>query len=128
MNRLPAPVAMLIVVIAFLYSVSPAPAAKAEERYPPGTQIESFDYVALFPGTTTASAGTTIAVRPNGAIDNGNQFYFANGRGSRGVEYALDETARTATLVREYRTTPAVVAVTHTLPIKLYYSWNGASP
>lgn len=46
---------------------------------------------------------------PNGNItifDNANQFIDEGLRGSRGVEYELDESAKTATLIREFRTDP----------------------
>ena len=55
-----------------------------------------------------------IRRQANGNItlfDNGNQFISAGQRGSRGVEYSLDEAAKTATLVREFRLTPDVVSI-----------------
>lgn len=63
------------------------------------------------PGVGPFSFQHDIRRLDNGNItlyDNGNQFMTAGIRGSRGVEYALDETAKTATLVREFRLTPDV--------------------
>lgn len=172
-----------------------------------GGKQNQFTFIgdATLPNVGAFSFQHDIRRLANGNItlfDNGNDFADAGVRGSRGVEYQLDEAAKTATLVREFRsvpdvysyymgnvqrlpngntlvgwgggyldplatprqsiteftsdgqmalsatfdsgafvsyrafrypwhgyptTPPTLVAVTNTLPISLYYSWNGAT-